>query len=88
MKLNKLIIAYAIFAITIMAVAPSAQAQQITGVPGSPSATTTIDGRYLPPPPADVRRHDQPQRQGLQAVVAAAGGAAQGCAQRAAHHDR
>src|SRR5271168_4553274 len=28
-----------------------AQAQQTTGVPGSPNATTTIDGRYLPPPP-------------------------------------
>ncbi len=26
-------------------------AQQISGTPGSPSATTTIDGRYLPPPP-------------------------------------
>ena len=26
-------------------------AQQTTGVPGSPDATTTIDGRYLPPPP-------------------------------------
>jgi arylsulfatase len=25
---------------------------QTTGVPGSPSATTTIDGKYLPPPPA------------------------------------
>jgi hypothetical protein len=28
-----------------------AVAQQTTGVPGSPDATTTIDGRYLPPPP-------------------------------------
>src|SRR6478752_10857423 len=28
-----------------------AYAQQTTGVPGSPAATTTIDGRYLPPPP-------------------------------------
>ena len=28
-----------------------ASAQQITGVPGSPSATTTIDGKQLPPPP-------------------------------------
>jgi len=28
-----------------------AGAQQTTGVPGSPNATTTIDGRYLPPPP-------------------------------------
>jgi hypothetical protein len=26
-------------------------AQQTTGVPGSPDATTTIDGRYLPSPP-------------------------------------
>jgi nitrate reductase NapE component len=30
----------------------SALAQQIIGTPGSPSATTTIDGKYLPPPPA------------------------------------
>ena len=30
-----------------------ATAQQITGTPGSPSATTTIDGNYIPnPPPA------------------------------------
>jgi arylsulfatase len=26
-------------------------AQQITGTPGSPSSTTTIDGKYLPNPP-------------------------------------
>ena len=29
-----------------------ASAQQTTGVPGSPSSTTTIDGRQIPPPPA------------------------------------
>jgi arylsulfatase A-like enzyme len=28
-----------------------ALAQQVTGVPGSPSATTTIDGKQIPPPP-------------------------------------
>jgi hypothetical protein len=28
-----------------------ASAQQITGTPGSPSATTTIPGNQLPPPP-------------------------------------
>jgi arylsulfatase A-like enzyme len=28
-----------------------ANAEQETGIAGSPSATTTIDGRYLPPPP-------------------------------------
>jgi arylsulfatase len=33
-----------------VAIAP-ALAQDRTGVPGSPSATTTVDGKYLPPPP-------------------------------------
>ncbi len=33
----------------------SANAQQVTGTPGSPNATTTIDGRYLPPPPQPFR---------------------------------
>ena len=28
-------------------------AQETTGVPGSPSATTTIEGSQLPPPPPD-----------------------------------
>src|SRR5450432_4592214 len=31
--------------------APRANAQQINGTPGSPSATITIDGKQLPPPP-------------------------------------
>jgi arylsulfatase A-like enzyme len=32
---------------------PLASAQEINGVPGSPNATTTVDGNYLPnPPPA------------------------------------
>jgi arylsulfatase len=34
----------------LAAVAPVA-AQQVTGVPGSPSATTTISGKQIPPPP-------------------------------------
>jgi arylsulfatase A-like enzyme len=34
-----------------LSLAPDAVAQQITGTPGSPSATTTIDGNYLPPSP-------------------------------------
>src|SRR5262245_12056642 len=33
--------------------APAATAQQITGEPGSPSATITIDGKQLPPPPPE-----------------------------------
>jgi hypothetical protein len=30
----------------------TALAQQVTGTPGTPGATTTIDGKQLPPPPA------------------------------------
>jgi hypothetical protein len=38
-------------AVAVMAVAPSARPQvQTTGTPGSPSATTTIDGKQLPAP--------------------------------------
>ncbi|MFO0993765.1 MAG: arylsulfatase [Hyphomicrobiales bacterium] len=39
--------------LTMLAIgAGVAHAQEITGTPGSPDATTTIDGRYLPNPPA------------------------------------
>src|SRR5208283_4258093 len=41
----------AVLLIATLAVTP-ATAQQVTGVPGSPSATTTIDGMQLPPPPS------------------------------------
>jgi arylsulfatase len=34
-----------------LALTAPAMAQETTGTPGSPNATTTIDGRYLPPPP-------------------------------------
>src|SRR5262252_7681097 len=36
--------------VLMMSAALAAYAQQSTGTPGSPSATTTIDGRQLPPP--------------------------------------
>ncbi|WP_244443017.1 arylsulfatase [Bradyrhizobium sp. Ai1a-2] len=39
----------------VMAGISSAYAQQTTGTPGAPNATTTIDGRYLPPPPQPFR---------------------------------
>src|SRR5690348_14643099 len=38
-------------ALLVLAVSTT-RAQQINGTPGSPSATTTIDGKYLPPPPS------------------------------------
>ena len=43
-------------ALTLAALAfAPAMAQQATGVPGSPSATTTIPGNQLPPPPQPFR---------------------------------
>src|SRR5499427_2425728 len=41
--------------VLMMSAALAAYAQQSTGTPGSPSATTTIDGRQLPPPPQQFR---------------------------------
>ena len=48
--------ALALSAVMVMASIPSANAQQTTGTPGSPGATTTIDGRYLPAPPPKFGR--------------------------------
>jgi arylsulfatase len=45
--LRGLIVAFLLFLLTTIAV----YAQEIAGVPGSPSATITIDGKQLPPPP-------------------------------------
>jgi hypothetical protein len=35
----------------LLATVGPSDAQQVTGEPGSPSATTTIDGKQIPPPP-------------------------------------
>jgi arylsulfatase len=51
MKTVKQIFLNALLAIPVLALAASAQAEiQTTGTPGSPGATTTIDGKQLPPP--------------------------------------
>jgi hypothetical protein len=47
----KMITQTSILALMVLAADP-AGAQQTTGTPGSPSATTTVDGRYIPNPPA------------------------------------
>src|SRR5512134_2305714 len=41
----------AAYAATAAGCAATATSERITGTPGSPSATRTIDGRQLPPPP-------------------------------------
>ena len=48
---NCLVILVAFFTAVGLTVDDSSIAQQITGTPGSPSATVTIDGKQLPPPP-------------------------------------
>ncbi len=51
MKLARQILLGGMLAAAVMAAAHSARAQiQTTGAPGSPSSTTTIDGKQLPPP--------------------------------------
>src|SRR5205809_3276083 len=51
MKSARQILLSGMLAAAVMAVAPSARAQQINGTPGSPDATVTIDGKQIPPPP-------------------------------------
>src|SRR5438093_3032475 len=61
MKSARQILFRVMVAAAVMAVAPSARAQiQTTGTPGSPGATTTIDGRYLPPPPQPFKGQINP----------------------------
>jgi arylsulfatase A-like enzyme len=50
MKPTRHILFNTIFTCILLAVAASVRAQQVTGELGSPSATTTIDGKQLPPP--------------------------------------
>ena len=45
----------AVLAAAYLLIASAARAQQINGVPGSPSATMTLDGKQLPPPPLPFR---------------------------------
>ena len=82
--LRALVLAASVLALTV----GSTFAQQITGTPGSPSATTTIDGKYLPPPPAPFGGTINLDAQEFQTVLAASRGAAQRCPQRLADHDR
>ncbi len=51
MKSSRQIFLCGMLAAAVMAVVPSVRAQvQTSGTPGSPGATTTIDGKQLPPP--------------------------------------
>src|SRR5450432_2993403 len=51
-RVTSMVAAVATFLIAGMMVGTPAVAQQVTGTPGSPSATTTVEGKQLPAPPA------------------------------------
>jgi len=70
----------------ILTTASSVSAQKVTGEPGSSSATTTISGKQLPPPDPKFGGV-QGEGVGFDALVATARSAAEGRAQRSAHHD-
>jgi arylsulfatase len=50
MKVVKLVVAVAVTGVAFVFYASRGIAQQVSGEPGSPSATTTLDGKQLPPP--------------------------------------
>jgi len=50
MKAAKQLVAIAVFVVAFALYSSCCIAQQVTGVLGSPSASTTIDGKQLPPP--------------------------------------
>ena len=54
-KLMSMLAASAFLASCAILLPWPADAQQITGTPGAPNATTTIDGHVLPPPPQPFR---------------------------------
>ena len=51
MTTRSLVSMFLALAMVAILAGPAAAQIQTTGVPGSPDATTTIDGRYVPPPP-------------------------------------
>ena len=66
----------------------TAMAQQVTGELGSPSATTTIDGKQLPAPDPKFGGVIKERCTAVETLVGTAHRAAQGGTQRPAHHHR
>ena len=87
MKAVKQVVAIAVAGVALMLHASYCVAQQVTGELGSPSATTTISGKQLPPPDPKFGGVIKEKASESKAVVGAARRAAEGRAQRAAHHD-
>jgi len=79
--------ALAVFLLVVMVAVAPLPAQQVTGELGAPSATTTIDGKQIPPPPkfAGLIKESAAESKPW---WPAAYRPAQGRAECAAHHDR
>ena len=65
----------------------SASAQQVTGVLGSPEATTTITGKQLPPPDPQFGGVIKEKATEFEGLVGTTRRAAEGRAKRVAHYD-
>ena len=50
---RRIAIAGATFVLVSLLASGTLRAQQISGVPGSPDATVTLEGKQLPPPPME-----------------------------------
>ena len=88
MKTRAVLPTILVFIVAVLLMAAPAFTQQTTGVPGSPSATDHDRRQQLPPPPPKFGGVIKENAQGFEDLVAAAHRAAQGRAERAAHHDR
>ena len=73
-------------ALAFSGLALAADQVETTGTPGSPGATTTIDGKQLPAPDPTIRRRDQERCSQLEGLVGAAHRAAKAGAQHPADH--
>jgi hypothetical protein len=75
-------------ALAVVLLAPAtATAQQISGSPGSPEATTTIEGKQLPPPPQKFDGKIERNAAQSKALLADARGTPKGSAEHPADHD-
>jgi hypothetical protein len=87
MNAVKYVFAIAICGIAFALPSSSCIAQQVTGELGSPNATTTHPWKSTSAARSEIRRGDQGESLGVDALVAAAGRPAQGRAQRVAYYD-
>ena len=88
MKAVKLVVAITVAVVALAFYSSCCSAQQVTGELGSPRRHHHHQRKTASAARSEVRRGDQGKGLGVEGLVAAARRAAEGRAQRAAHHDR